>query len=151
VPQLPILTGPPPFSTKAMILCALAAGRTYGGDIAARLKGLDTIADGTLYPALEALREEGLIDVVKGEQRATGRRRRYFALTRAGRKVVRAYRALFAQLGAMTIEGEPLALPALPVEAAMPAPAAALPVVAEDSGAGPVEVENGRRWVELDG
>lgn len=80
-------------STSLVLLAHLAASRRarYGWEIARELEraggGLDLRA-GTLYPALRSLEREGLLE---SELRpsAAGPPRKYYRITRAGRRVLR--------------------------------------------------------------
>jgi transcriptional regulator len=62
-------------------------GVAVADHIAAGSEGLFRIEEGSLYPALHRLQAKGL---VKGEWRKTeeGKRAKYYALTRAGRKAL---------------------------------------------------------------
>ena len=80
------------------VLGVLAEDPTYGYAIAARLAdaGLGTVKGGTLYPLLARLETEGLVHASwhAGEG---GPGRKYFALTGAGRRELRARAALWEQ------------------------------------------------------
>lgn len=75
------------------ILLALADRHRHGyalmRDIETQTEGALKPGTGSLYAALERLEEDGLIREAEGEP-GTDRRRRYFALTDAGRSVARA-------------------------------------------------------------
>jgi DNA-binding PadR family transcriptional regulator len=70
-----------------LILAALAGGDLHGYGI---IKEVETLSDGrlrhsagTLYGALDRLKNDGLVEVV-GEERIEGRLRRYHRLTDSG-------------------------------------------------------------------
>jgi len=70
-----------------LILAALAGGDLHGYGI---IKEVETLSDGrlrlsagTLYGALDRLKNDGLVEVV-GEERVGGRLRRYYRLTDSG-------------------------------------------------------------------
>jgi DNA-binding PadR family transcriptional regulator len=71
-----------------LILTALAAGPQHGYGIIADVLQLSgervRLRAGTLYAALDRLREEGLIEI-EGEEIVDGRVRRYYRLTPPGR------------------------------------------------------------------
>lgn len=70
-----------------VILAVLWEERLYGLEILRRLEkiaGLD-LAEGTLYPILMRLKEEGLLESTWVEAE-TGHPRKYYRLTRAGRQ-----------------------------------------------------------------
>ena len=73
------------------ILLSLAGGDLHGyaiiQDIGERSGGTLTVRPGTLYRAISRLLEAGLIEEVSGDGRSDDERRRYYAMTRAGRQV----------------------------------------------------------------
>jgi PadR family transcriptional regulator PadR len=74
-------------SLDLVILAVLWNERLYGLEILRRLEqsaSLD-LAEGTLYPILMRLKEEGLLESTWVEAE-TGHPRKYYKLTRAGRK-----------------------------------------------------------------
>lgn len=79
-------------SVSFEILLALARGARHGyaimRDVEKRTGGAITLHPGSLYRALARLAEEGLVDEVEDHpgQEADGRRR-YYALTRLGKRV----------------------------------------------------------------
>lgn len=96
-----------------MDLCVLAAlvdGERYGYDLVRHLEraGLGRVKGGTLYPLLARLEAAGL---VTGEWRPgrQGQGRRYYALTRGGRRVLEeqagAWKAFAARATALLDEG----------------------------------------------
>lgn len=70
-----------------LILSVLASGPLHGYAAIAALRersgGLVALAEGTIYPALHRLERTGLI--ASEWERASGRKRRLYSLTRAGR------------------------------------------------------------------
>jgi DNA-binding PadR family transcriptional regulator len=74
------------------ILAAILDGPIHGYGIVKRVQELSErrvkLAAGTLYGALDRLSEEGLVDVER-EEIVDGRARRYYRLTRDGRKALR--------------------------------------------------------------
>jgi transcriptional regulator len=73
-----------------LILEALAQRPDHGYSIAQRIKersrGVLDFKEGTLYPALHKLEQEGRVE--SSEQVENGRTRRYYRITPAGRKAL---------------------------------------------------------------
>ena len=73
-----------------LILEALAQQPDHGYSIAQRIKersrGVLDFQEGTLYPALHKLEQEGRVESY--EQVENGRTRRYYRMTHAGRKTL---------------------------------------------------------------
>ena len=69
------------------VLAALAPGRNYGLEIIRALEEHSNLAisEGTVYPILNRLRQEGLVDAVWVES-DSGHPRKYYTLTRKGRE-----------------------------------------------------------------
>ena len=66
------------------VLALLSRGDGYAYDIAARLaKGID-MGEGTIYPLMRRLQQDGLVDTYLQES-ASGPPRKYYRLTDAGR------------------------------------------------------------------
>jgi len=91
-----------PLSAKAALLQALAVPG-YGLDLVKRVQrdsaGLIRLRPGSVYPALRAMEQEGLVAVRPGQ--ADGRRgrpRRYYELTLRGVQVAIAQRAALLEL-----------------------------------------------------
>ena len=78
-------------STEVLILALLDERRRHGYEIsqliAERSDGTITFHTASLYPTLYRLEEKGLIEG-RWVERAGQRRRRYYQLTRAGRKAL---------------------------------------------------------------
>lgn len=65
------------------VLALLARGDGYAYDIAARLaKGID-MGEGTIYPLMRRLQQDGLVDTYLQES-ASGPPRKYYRLTASG-------------------------------------------------------------------
>jgi PadR family transcriptional regulator PadR len=83
-----------------LILEALAREPCHGYRIAQQIKqrsqGVLDFKEGTLYPALHKLENEGLVESYEGVEK--GRPRRYYRITRSGRKVLSKDRAEWRQL-----------------------------------------------------
>jgi transcriptional regulator len=79
-----------------LVLKALMAGPAHGYAIARWLEDATDdalrVEEGSLYPALHRLEQRGLVESDWGYSE-NNRRARYYALTRAGRKWLRAERA----------------------------------------------------------
>jgi len=82
-----------PISAKAALLQVLVSAGGYGLDLIDRVKtrteGQVALGQGSVYPALRTLEREGLVRSYEGVQMPErgGRRRRYYKLTAAGRRV----------------------------------------------------------------
>jgi DNA-binding PadR family transcriptional regulator len=78
-------------SMEFEILLSLAGGHRHGyaiiQEIAERSNGTLTVRPGTLYRAISRLLDAGLIEEVRGSDEGDAARRRYYAMTRAGRQV----------------------------------------------------------------
>src|SRR5436305_14953667 len=75
---------------RTLVLRLLSERAMYGyelaGALAQRSEGIFALGQGTLYPLLYSLESKGLIEVAREEQAPqTGRRRRYYRITAAGR------------------------------------------------------------------
>ena len=75
---------------RTLVLRLLSERAMYGyelaGALAQRSEGIFALGQGTLYPLLYSLESKGLIEVAREEQAPqTGRRRRYYRVTAAGR------------------------------------------------------------------
>ena len=73
-------------SLELCILAILAQGKRYGYDIVQALAGADglVIKEGTIYPLLNRLRSEGLVDA-EWQPSPEGPARKYYTLTPTGR------------------------------------------------------------------
>jgi PadR family transcriptional regulator, regulatory protein PadR len=78
-------------SVRPLLLSILADGESYGYELLQRVRELSEggieWSDGMLYPVLHRLQREGLI---QSEWKAseTGRERKYYSLSHAGRKAL---------------------------------------------------------------
>lgn len=83
-----------------LILEALAHEPTHGYRIAQRIKersdGVLDFKEGTLYPALHKLENDGLVESYEGMEK--GRPRRYYRITKSGRAVLARDRAEWREL-----------------------------------------------------
>ena len=84
------------------VLVALGEGAVHGyaigKDVAARTGGRLDPTTGTLYQVLRRLQEDGLITAVEAPQPEVDARRKYFALTAAGRRAAAAEAARLSAL-----------------------------------------------------
>lgn len=75
-------------SLEFAILLLIAAGDTYAGELIADLRRADLIVvEGTLYPLLNRLKREGLLDYSWKESKS-GPPRKYYILTPQGKITV---------------------------------------------------------------
>jgi PadR family transcriptional regulator PadR len=83
------------------ILAILARGKRYGYDIAHALSGAEgpEIKEGTIYPLLNRLRIEGLIDA-EWQLSPQGPQRKYYTLTATGAQRLAAMRAEWRRFAA---------------------------------------------------
>ncbi|WP_161967758.1 PadR family transcriptional regulator [Fimbriiglobus ruber] len=84
-----------------LILSLLSRKPMYGYEMAATVHrdtgGAFTWREGSLYPSLHKLQADGLIDG-RWEEKETGRKRRYYHITPAGRAVLKAKTESWAEL-----------------------------------------------------
>lgn len=78
-------------SATPLVLSILVEGESYGYAIVQRVKELSdgqiAWADGMLYPLLHRLEDRGLVRS-RWRRSETGRRRKYYAVTAAGRRAL---------------------------------------------------------------
>jgi DNA-binding PadR family transcriptional regulator len=78
-------------SSTPLVLAILAKGDSYGYAILQRVRELSaghlTWTDGMLYPVLHRLERLGLVEA-RWEVAESGRRRKYYRITRAGREAL---------------------------------------------------------------
>lgn len=74
------------------VLCALKRRDTYGYLLAGEISSRIQIAEGTLYPILRKLKEDGFCDTYLSDA-SGGPPRKYYTLTPKGRQAERALRA----------------------------------------------------------
>jgi PadR family transcriptional regulator, regulatory protein PadR len=74
----------------ALLLAALAIGPAHGYEVIARMKhssgGELVLAEGSVYPALHRLEQDGLLS--SAAELSSGRRRRVYALTEVGERAL---------------------------------------------------------------
>jgi PadR family transcriptional regulator PadR len=82
-------------SSKPLVLSILAEGESYGYEIIQKVRELSggqiEWGDGMLYPVLHRLERDGLI-VSEWKEADTGRERKYYSLSRNGRKALKTER-----------------------------------------------------------
>ena len=97
-----------------LVMAALAGGRRHGYDVVrvvgSLTAGAVTLGAGTLYGAIDRLVQAGLVEP-DGEERVSGRLRRYYRLTVAGtsaleEETARREQLLLAVRGRITTAGE---------------------------------------------
>ncbi len=100
---------------ETMVLSTLERGKAHGFEILKQLEDLGSgalkLKEGSLYPALYRLEEEGLVKAAweKGETGRRGPRRRIYQLTNKGKKTLAQGRADWQQFVQVIggIVGEP--------------------------------------------
>jgi DNA-binding PadR family transcriptional regulator len=82
-------------SAKPLLLSILAEGESYGYEIIQKVRVLSggqiEWSDGMLYPVLHRLERDGLIES-EWKEADTGRQRKYYFISRDGRKVLKTER-----------------------------------------------------------
>lgn len=77
-------------SSDVLVLSVLRDEPLYGYEIAKRIKkeskDIFDMGEGTLYPILHKLEEGGLLNAFWEE--STGRKRKYYGITQAGKKIL---------------------------------------------------------------
>ncbi|MFL6163767.1 MAG: PadR family transcriptional regulator [Jatrophihabitantaceae bacterium] len=90
----------------ALLLAALAVGPTHGYGVIARMRhtsgGELELAEGTVYPVLHRLEQDGLLS--SSTEQRQGRRRRVYALTEAGEHALADRRAEWRRFSSMVSE-----------------------------------------------
>jgi DNA-binding PadR family transcriptional regulator len=88
-------------STRPLILTLLRPGESYGYEIIERVRSLSggmlEWSDGMLYPLLRRLEADGLVES-RWVTAENDRRRRYYRLTRAGRRAEEVARTEWSQM-----------------------------------------------------
>lgn len=93
-----------PATPKAALLQALIKGSSFGLELISRVEEMTNgevkLHQGTVYPLLRALENEGLLESYEGEPlpERGGRPRRYYKLTAEGAREALAHRAVAASL-----------------------------------------------------
>ncbi len=91
-------------SAKTALLAALISGPGFGLELIDRVQGRTNgqvkLNQGSVYPALRSLEDEGLVHSYEGEPTPErgGRPRRYYEITGEGRRVVREQESAFLAL-----------------------------------------------------
>ena len=87
----------------ALLLAALAIGPTHGYEVISRMRhtsgGEFELAEGTVYPALHRLEQDGLLRSTT--EQSQGRRRRVYALTEAGERALAERRSEWRRFSAV--------------------------------------------------
>lgn len=97
---------------ELILLTLLERQPLYGfaiiGEARTRTDGYFEFKEGSLYPALHRLEQDGLLAAQLGEVGRNGKPRKYYAITDAGRQTLAAKRAEFANFtGAVGRLGNP--------------------------------------------
>lgn len=83
-------------SSAPILMSVLAAGESYGYAIISRVRAVSggelKWTEGMLYPVLHRLEQQGLVEAT-WRTAETGRQRRYYRLTQAGKKALAEERA----------------------------------------------------------
>jgi PadR family transcriptional regulator PadR len=81
----------------ACLLAVIADGPAYGYEMTARLtaRGLNAVADGSIYPVLGRLERDRLVETFR-EASNGGPPRKYYELTNAGRRALERWSAEWA-------------------------------------------------------
>jgi PadR family transcriptional regulator PadR len=89
------------------VLALLSGGDSYGYDIASRMADAVGMGEGTIYPLMRRLQNEGLVSTYLRES-DSGPPRKYYRLTRAGRTALAQQRTDWAafQVAVRKILGE---------------------------------------------
>jgi PadR family transcriptional regulator PadR len=97
-----------PITARAALLQALISGKGYGLELIERIEALSNggvkLGQGSVYPTLRSLEDEGLVRSYDGEPMPErgGRPRRYYELTAKGKRVaVEQGRAVIGLCGAV--------------------------------------------------
>lgn len=93
-------------ATKPIMLSILEQGESYGYAIIQRIHDLSggalELSDGTLYPVLHRMEDEGLIESTW--RSADGRRRKYYTMTPRGREALAAEKRQWLRVDAILAE-----------------------------------------------
>ncbi|MFJ3403729.1 PadR family transcriptional regulator [Promicromonospora sp. NPDC090134] len=82
------------------VLALLSRGEKYGLELADDLTSRELIAsEGSLYPLLARMRENGLVEP-RWDSSGTGRPRRYYAITGHGTEQLTTFAKVWASIGA---------------------------------------------------
>ncbi|HEX6996281.1 MAG TPA: helix-turn-helix transcriptional regulator [Gammaproteobacteria bacterium] len=112
-------------SSTPLVLAILAEGDSYGYAILKRVRELSggelEWTDGMLYPVLHRLERSGLVET-RWEKAESGRRRKYYRITEAGREqladerrqwrtVDETLRKIFSVISECASDGSPISAP----------------------------------------
>lgn len=93
-------------STGLLVLSVIAREADYGYSIVRRIneesEGLFAWHEGTVYPVLHKLEKEGLLRT-EWQESSSGRRRKYYRITQAGRKALAKRRSEWAGVNEMIL------------------------------------------------
>ncbi len=78
------------------VLAVLSRGESYAYEIAAQLTEQIGMGEGTIYPLMRRLQNDGLVDTYLVES-SSGPSRKYYKLTKAGRASYTKQKALWAE------------------------------------------------------
>jgi PadR family transcriptional regulator PadR len=81
----------------ALVLAILKEGDTYGYELSERVAGIIDVAATALYPVLRRLEAQGMLETWTVEH--SGRLRRYYRITDAGRAKWKQYVEELSELG----------------------------------------------------
>jgi len=87
---------------EMLLLSRLQAGRAYGYQIVASLKqvpGFENLAEGTVYPVLTRMRNDGLV-TAEWVAEDSGAPRKYYTTTPFGAEVLAEMKAIWAAMSA---------------------------------------------------
>ncbi len=90
------------------VLAVLSRGESYGYEIASTLVAAVGMGEGTIYPLMRRMQNDGLVATRLGES-SSGPPRKYYCLTPLGKKVFEAHRSdwrSFTQSVETLLEGE---------------------------------------------
>jgi PadR family transcriptional regulator PadR len=73
------------------VLALLSRGESYGYEIASRLVSAVGMGEGTIYPLMRRMQNDGLV-ATRLEESSSGPPRKYYRLTAAGRAAFEAHR-----------------------------------------------------------
>ncbi|MCP3918596.1 MAG: PadR family transcriptional regulator [bacterium] len=103
----------PPGALDLLVLQTLRAGALHGYALARRIQAASddvlTIEEGTLYPALHRMERQGWLEAA-WDRTDTGRRAKFYSITRSGRARLKKARTVWERTNAAiarVLEAEP--------------------------------------------
>ncbi|HEX4792813.1 MAG TPA: PadR family transcriptional regulator [Humisphaera sp.] len=94
-------------SSSLLVLAAVARQSSYGYDIVRQINqcagGIFTWQEGTIYPLLHKLEQDGLLRA-RWQEAENGRRRKYYAITARGRAALSADVKQWSRFHAMILD-----------------------------------------------